>query len=103
MTPSPDSSGAVRVVRDTERIPGPPGVPRTSMWKHPAMKAGGALTTLAFILSMMIPLWQTWIERGHTTDRLEARITVLEQSNKALKGEVKRLQAENAQLRKRLR
>lgn len=105
-SPSPDSLGALRAVREPDStVPSPPPVPgtRRTLWQHPATKTGGVVSAVLVAVGLLVPVWQTWLDQGHKIAVLEVRMQELQRSNKSLQRELDRLKAENAQLRKRLR
>lgn len=96
-SPSPESSGALRAVRDFEAsLPAPPPLPRRTMFQHPVAKASGVAAIVITLAGMLVPVWQTWLDQGHQLRSLEGELRSLERKVTALR-------VENTELRKQLR
>lgn len=95
MSPSPDTSRGLRAV--TEAQPAlevgviEPG--RRSVFQHPATRITGLVGSVAAVVAMLVPLWQTWFERSSREQQLRDQIAQLKDDAKECKAEVREKQA----------
>ena len=97
-SPSPEGPQSLRAV-ETARLPSDT---RRSIFQHPRAHAGGIIGGLVTLVMVMVPLWQTWLERRDAEALWQKNATLLEDKVVKLEAELEKQRAANRARKKRL-